>query len=373
MKRLLHFSPKLLCSALLNNHQMVHAIAYWKPRAENNNNQVSSGFDSINFPPSAYVRLNSHLLSKLNRLDDGEHETNTRASVTLYKRNEANKGGPFVVGLTDSERERIREQFYVVEVFESSKSKKFVFAKKKTNERDYIEELKSVNPTEYARDSGSRFHEVQFVRKFVCKETTAIDDEEDVEDASPPTDTKTKKKRKKRRYTVRVGRVEDAKAGSRMVCGSVVEVSRLDCVGVGDGKQEEEGDDGGEGAARTTKRKRTPPRSEKDAETDKKKLLRVLEKITATAEGILADERKENAKTAKAAKAGGGGEEEEDDEKATKKEEGKKTGEFVDATAKWTLLVDQNDSGEETTTTASSGFDVHPAAMYCALVASAFE
>ena len=156
---------------------MVHAIAYWKPRTENNNNQVSSQFDSINFPPSAYVRFNSHLLSKLNRLDDGENETNTRASVTLYKRNEANKGGPFVVGLTDSERERIREQFYVVEVFESSKSSKYVFAKKKTSEREYLEELKSVNPTEYVRDSGSRFHEVQFVRKFVCKETTAIDDE----------------------------------------------------------------------------------------------------------------------------------------------------------------------------------------------------
>jgi len=354
---------------------MVHAIAYWKPTKEDNENQASSSqFESINFPPSAYVRFNSHLLSRLNRLDDGENETNTRASVTLYKRNEANKGGPFVVGLTDAERERIREQFYVVEVFESSKSSKYVFAKKKTNERDYIEELKSVNPTEYARDSGSRFHEVQFVRKFVCKETTAIDDEEDVDDAFSPTDTKTKKKRKKRRYTVRVGRVEDAKAGSRMVCGSVVEVSRLDCVGVGDGKQEQEDDDGGEGAARTTKRKRTPPRSEKDAETDKKKLLRVLEKITATAEGILADERKENAKTAKAAKAGGGREDDDDDEKATKKEEGKKTGEFVDATAKWTLLLDQNDSGEETTTTtASSGFDVHPAAMYCALVASAFE
>ena len=235
-----------------------------------------------------------------------------------------------MVGLTDAERERIREQFYVVEVFESSKSKKFVFAKKKTNERDYIEELKSVNPTEYARDSGSRFHEVQFVRKFVCKETTAIDDEEDVDDAFSPTDTKTKKKRKKRRYTVRVGRVEDAKAGSRMVCGSVVEVSRLDCVGVGDGKQEQEqeDDDGGEGAARTTKRKRTPPRSEKDAETDKKKLLRVLEKITATAEGILADERKESAKTAKAAKVGGGGgeDDDDDDEESDKKRRGEKDG-----------------------------------------------
>ena len=302
---------------------MVHAIAYWKPTKEDNKNQASSSqFESINFPPSAYVRFNSHLLSKLNRLDDGENETNTRASVTLYKRNEANKGGPFVVGLTDAERDRIREQFYVVEVFESSKSKKFVFAKKKTNEREYIEELKSVNPTEYARDSGSRFHEVQFVRKFVCKETTAIDDEEDVDDAFSPTDTKTKKKRKKRRYTVRVGRVEDAKAGSRMVCGSVVEVSRLDCVGVGDGKQEQEDDDGGEGAARTTKRKRTPPRSEKDAETDKKKLLRVLEKITATAEGILADERKESAKTAKAAKVGG--EEEEKTTTTTRKRQKKK-------------------------------------------------
>ena len=304
---------------------MVHAIAYWKPTKEDNKNQASSSqFESINFPPSAYVRFNSHLLSRLNRLDDGENETNTRASVTLYKRNEANKGGPFVVGLTDAERERIREQFYVVEVFESSKSKKFVFAKKKTNEREYIEELKSVNPTEYARDSGSRFHEVQFVRKFVCKETTAIDDEEDVDDAFSPTDTKTKKKRKKRRYTVRVGRVEDAKAGSRMVCGSVVEVSRLDCVGVGDGKQEQEDDDGGEGAARTTKRKRTPPRSEKDAETDKKKLLRVLEKITATAEGILADERKESAKTAKAAKVGG--EEEEKTTTTTRKRQKKKRG-----------------------------------------------
>ena len=137
---------------------MVHAIAYWKPTKEDNENQASSSqFESINFPPSAYVRFNSHLLSRLNRLDDGENETNTRASVTLYKRNEANKGGPFVVGLTDAERERIREQFYVVEVFESSKSSKYVFAKKKTNERDYIEELKSVNPTEYARDSGVDF------------------------------------------------------------------------------------------------------------------------------------------------------------------------------------------------------------------------
>ena len=34
-------------------------------------------------------------------------------------------GDPFVVGLTDSEQERIREQFYVVEVFESSKSSKY--------------------------------------------------------------------------------------------------------------------------------------------------------------------------------------------------------------------------------------------------------
>ena len=299
---------------------MVHAIAYWKPtNGEQQQPSVFSQFESINFPPSAYVRFNSHLLSRLNRLDDGENETNTRASVTLYKRNEANKGGPFVVGLTDTERERIREQFYVVEVFESSKSSKYVFAKKKTSERDYLEELKSVNPTEYARDSGSRFHEVQFVRKFVCKETTAIDDEEDVDDAFSPTDTKTKKKRKKRRYTVRVGRVEDAKAGSRMVCGSVVEVSRLDCVGVGDGKQEQEDDDGGEGAARTTKRKRTPPRSEKTQKRTKRSSFEFSRKSRQPRKGFSPTREKKTQRRRKRRK-----QEEEEEKKKTRRESDKK-------------------------------------------------
>ena len=88
--------------------------------------------------------------------------------------------------------------------------------------------------------------------------------------------------------------MEDARAGSRIVCGSYVEVRMLDFVGGG----KDAGD---------AKRKRTASilaRSDADVENDRKKLIRVLEKLTATAEGIVADERKENNR----AKGGGGGE-----------------------------------------------------------------
>jgi len=370
-------------------------VAYWKPTAssggkykdaassENANNDAedhrvvfdkkkkkkSIPFETVNFPPSSYVRFNATQLEKLNRLDEevNAQKTRTRAEVTSYRRREPKERGPFVVGLTDQERGRIKEQFYVVEVFYDvqqqrgkgeeeveRRSEKFVFAT--TKGKNEIEELKEANAEEYVKDSGCRFHEVQYARRFVCKEVTAIDDEpteeaEEEASAKEKTNTKNKmKKRTKQRYAVRIGRVEDARAGSRMVCGSVVEVRRLDFVSDGGG-----GDDAGDEKA--TKRKR----SEKDAETDRKKLLRVLEKITATAEGILADERRENASAAAetggegagTAPAGGGAGEGND------ADGGEKSGEFVDATAKWTLRNATKDA-----------FDVHPAAMYCALIAS---
>ena len=368
-------------------------VAYWKPTAsssikdkdaalsENANDaedrvvfdkkkeKKSIPFETVNFPPSSYVRFNANALEKLNRLDEDidAQKTRTRAEVTSYRRREPKERGPFVVGLTDQERGRIKEQFYVVEVFYDvqqqrgkgeeeveRRSEKFVFAT--TKGKNEIEELKETNAEEYVKDSGCRFHEVQYARRFVCKEVTAIDDEpteeaEEEASAKEKTNTKNKmKKRTKQRYAVRIGRVEDARAGSRMVCGSVVEVRRLDFVSDGGG-----GDDAGDEKA--TKRKR----SEKDAETDRKKLLRVLEKITATAEGILADERRENASAAAetggegagTAPAGGGAGEGND------ADGGEKSGEFVDATAKWTLRNATKDA-----------FDVHPAAMYCALIAS---
>lgn len=327
----------------------------------------STILETINFPPSSYVRFNANALEKLNRLDEDVRvqKTRTRAEVTSYKRREPKERGPFVVGLTDVERERIKEQFYVVEVFYDDvrrtrrrrrgeegeeeeverRSEKFVFAT--TKENNEIEELKETNAEEYVKDSGCRFHEVQYARRFVCKEVTAIDDEA-AEEAEEEAKEKTNKtnKRTKQRYAVRIGRVEDARAGSRMVCGSVVEVRRLDFVSDGGCGGDDTGDD------EATKRKR----SDKDAETDRNKLLRVLEKITATAEGILADERRENAS---AAETGGEGAGTAPAGEGNDADGGEKSGEFVDATAKWTLRNATADA-----------FDVHPAAMYCALIAS---
>ena len=357
-------------------------VAYWKPTAsssikdkdaalsENANDAADRVFDkkkkksipfeTINFPPSSYVRFNANALEKLNRLDEDidAQKTRTRAEVTSYRRREPKERGPFVVGLTDQERGRIKEQFYVVEVFYDvqqqrgkgeeeveRRSEKFVFAT--TKENNEIEELKETNAEEYVKDSGCRFHEVQYARRFVCKEVTAIDDEA-AEEAEEEAKEKTNKtnKRTKQRYAVRIGRVEDARAGSRMVCGSVVEVRRLDFVSDGGCGGDDTGDD------EATKRKR----SDKDAETDRNKLLRVLEKITATAEGILADERRENAS---AAETGGEGAGTAPAGEGNDADGGEKSGEFVDATAKWTLRNATADA-----------FDVHPAAMYCALIAS---
>jgi len=341
------------------------------PKDGDKKRKKSTILETINFPPSSYVRFNANALEKLNRLDEDVRmqKTRTRAEVTSYKRREPKERGPFVVGLTDVERERIKEQFYVVEVFYDDvrrrrrrrrgeegeeeeverRSEKFVFAT--TKENNEIEELKETNAEEYVKDSGCRFHEVQYARRFVCKEVTAIDDEA-AEEAEEEAKEKTNKtnKRTKQRYAVRIGRVEDARAGSRMVCGSVVEVRRLDFVSDGGCGGDDTGDD------EATKRKR----SDKDAETDRNKLLRVLEKITATAEGILADERRENASAAEtggegAGTAPAGGEAGEGNDA----EGGEKSGEFVDATAKWTLRNATTDA-----------FDVHPAAMYCALIAS---
>jgi len=337
------------------------------PKDGDKKRKKSTILETINFPPSSYVRFNVNALEKLNRLDEDVRmqKTRTRAEVTSYKRREPKERGPFVVGLTDVERERIKEQFYVVEVFYDDvrrtrrrrrgeegeeeeverRSEKFVFAT--TKENNEIEELKETNAEEYVKDSGCRFHEVQYARRFVCKEVTAIDDEA-AEEAEEEAKEKTNKtnKRTKQRYAVRIGRVEDARAGSRMVCGSVVEVRRLDFVSDGGCGGDDTGDD------EATKRKR----SDKDAETDRNKLLRVLEKITATAEGILADERRENAS---AAETGGEGAGTAPAGEGNDADGGEKSGEFVDATAKWTLRNATADA-----------FDVHPAAMYCALIAS---
>ena len=335
-------------------------------------------------------------------IEEEEEEEKERAIVRLYKRNEPKRPGPFAVALTTEEKERIEEAFYVVEmvqkqkeeddhddeededarrtattwmdrskrvlsrdddenhhdeekntqhdddddddnkrrrrkIFSKKRSEKYIFVKTKDFE---LRELKDVDPEAYVKDSGCRYHEVRCARRFVCAEIACVDDEEKVSE----------EKCVKQRYAVRIGRVEDARAGSRMVCGSYVEVRMLDCVGGG----KDAGD---------AKRKRTASilaRSDADVENDRKKLIRVLEKLTATAEGILADERKENNRSAK----GGGGEN--DNSSATETNAKKVTtttttttyGEFVDDTSKWTLL------GE------NAAFDVHPAALYCAFAAS---
>ena len=333
-------------------------------------------------------------------IEEEEEEEKERAIVRLYKRNEPKRPGPFAVALTTEEKERIEEAFYVVEMVQKQKeeddhddeededarrtattwmdrskrvlsrdddenhhdeekntqhddddddnkrrrkktskkkrSEKYIFVKTKDFE---LRELKDVDPEAYVKDSGCRYHEVRCARRFVCAEIACVDDEEKVSE----------EKCVKQRYAVRIGRVEDARAGSRMVCGSYVEVRMLDFVGGG----KDAGD---------AKRKRTASilaRSDADVENDRKKLIRVLEKLTATAEGILADERKENNRSAK----GGGGEN--DNSSATETNAKKVTttttttyGEFVDDTSKWTLL------GE------NAAFDVHPAALYCAFAAS---
>ena len=306
--------------------------------------------------------------------EEEEEEEKERAIVRLYKRNEPKRPGPFAVALTTEEKERIEEEFYVVEMVQKQKeedeededarrtattwmdrskivvrrkntpsmkrrrrsqNEKYIFVKTKDFE---LRELKDVDPEAYVKDGGCRYHEVRCARRFVCAEIACVDDEEKVSE----------EKCVKQRYAVRIGRVEDARAGSRIVCGSYVEVRMLDFVGGG----KDAGD---------AKRKRTASilaRSDADVENDRKKLIRILEKLTATAEGIVADERKENNR----AKGGGGGEN--DNSSATETNAKKVTttrrtyGEFVDDTSKWTLL------GENAT------FDVHPAALYCAFAAS---
>ena len=100
---------------------------------------------------------------------------------------------------------------------------KYIFVKTKDFE---LRELKDVDPEAYVKDSGCRYHEVRCARRFVCAEIACVDDEEKVSE----------EKCVKQRYAVRIGRVEDARAGSRMVCGSHVEVRMLDFVG-GEGRR----------------------------------------------------------------------------------------------------------------------------------------
>ena len=50
-----------------------------------------------------------------------EDEEKERAIVRLYKRNEPKRPGPFAVALTTEEKERIEEEFYVVEMVQKQK------------------------------------------------------------------------------------------------------------------------------------------------------------------------------------------------------------------------------------------------------------
>ena len=349
-------------------------IAHWRPKVANVT--PSNNASSIEFNRRVRRRVdrrNFGIEKKEENNNPEEEEEKERSIVRRYKRNEPKRTGPFAVALTKEEKERIEEEFYVVEMVRQkneedededakrtattwmdrskmhdetdeeknsnkrrkTRSEKYIFVKTKNAKKDELRELKDVDPEAYVKDSGCRYHEVRCARRFVCAEIACVDDEEKVSE----------EKCVKQRYAVRIGRVEDARAGSRMVCGSYVEVRMLDFVGGG----KDAGD---------AKRKRTASilaRSDADVENDRKKLIRVLEKLTATAEGILADERKENNRSAK----GGGGEN--DNSSATETNAKKITttyGEFVDDTSKWTLL------GENAT------FDVHPAALYCAFAAS---
>ena len=365
-------------------------IARWRRRRPlSKEDGVKANDDATNFASNG-IEFNRRMRRRVDRNNTKEEENNTnpideeeeeeeekeRAIVRLYKRNEPKRPGPFAVALTTEEKERIEEEFYVVEMVQKQKeedeededarrtattwmdrskivarrkntpsgkrrrsqNEKYIFVKTKTKDFE-LRELKDVDPEAYVKDGGCRYHEVRCARRFVCAEIACVDDEEKVSE----------EKCVKQRYAVRIGRVEDARAGSRIVCGSYVEVRMLDFVGGG----KDAGD---------AKRKRTASilaRSDADVENDRKKLIRVLEKLTATAEGIVADERKENNR----AKGGGG---ENDNSSATETNAKNVTtttttrtyGEFVDDTSKWTLL------GENAT------FDVHPAALYCAFAAS---
>ena len=365
-------------------------IARWRRRRPlSKEEDVKANDDATNF--ASGIEFNRRMRRRVDRNntnqideeeeEDKEEEEEERAIVRLYKRNEPKRPGPFAVALTTEEKERIEEEFYVVEMVQKQKeededeededarrtattwmdrskivarrkntpsgkrrrsqNEKYIFVKTKTKDFE-LRELKDVDPEAYVKDGGCRYHEVRCARRFVCAEIACVDDEEKVSE----------EKCVKQRYAVRIGRVEDARAGSRIVCGSYVEVRMLDFVGGG----KDAGD---------AKRKRTASilaRSDADVENDRKKLIRILEKLTATAEGIVADERKENNR----AKGGGG---ENDNSSATETNAKKVTttttttttrthGEFVDDTSKWTLL------GENAT------FDVHPAALYCAFAAS---
>ena len=359
-------------------------IARWRRRPLSKEEDVfKANDDATNF--ASGIEFNRRMRRRVDRNttnpideEEEEEEEEERAIVRLYKRNEPKRPGPFAVALTTEEKERIEEEFYVVEMVQKQKeededeededarrtattwmdrskivarrkntpsgkrrrrrsqNEKYIFVKTKDFE---LRELKDVDPEAYVKDGGCRYHEVRCARRFVCAEIACVDDEEKVSE----------EKCVKQRYAVRIGRVEDARAGSRIVCGSYVEVRMLDFVGGG----KDAGD---------AKRKRTASilaRSDADVENDRKKLIRILEKLTATAEGIVADERKENNR----AKGGG----ENDNSSATETNAKKVTttrrrrrtyGEFVDDTSKWTLL------GENAT------FDVHPAALYCAFAAS---
>ena len=361
-------------------------IAHWRRPTKDvkANDATNNALSSIEFNRRVRRRVDRNtnaLIGEKEEEIEEEEEEKERAIVRLYKRNEPKRPGPFAVALTTEEKERIEEEFYVVEMVQKQKeededeededarrtattwmdrskivarrkstpsrkrrwrsqNEKYIFVKTKTKDFE-LRELKDVDPEAYVKDGGCRYHEVRCARRFVCAEIACVDDEENVSE----------EKCVKQRYAVRIGRVEDARAGSRIVCGSYVEVRMLDFVGGG----KDAGD---------AKRKRTASilaRSDADVENDRKKLIRILEKLTATAEGIVADERKENNR----AKGGGGGEN--DNSSATETNAKNVTtttttrrtyGEFVDDTSKWTLL------GENAT------FDVHPAALYCAFAAS---
>ena len=142
-----------------------------------------------------------------------------------------------------------------------SQNEKYIFVKTKDFEpRNW----KDVDPRRCGKTGGCRYHEVRCARRFVCAEIACVDDEEKVSE----------EKCVKQRYAKdRTG--EDARAGSRIVCGSYVEVRMLDR-----GRRKDAGD---------AKRKRTASmlaRSDADVENDRKKLIRISKNSRQPPKGL---------------------------------------------------------------------------------------
>ena len=263
--------------------------------------------ESLSEPKSSYALLNQRINDCLNTRCSEAQKAKTRSTCTFYRRRKR-EDERFSVGLSDSEMKRVREEFFVVEVFEEKKTKTvwidrdfdddfdydfdydevkstkhlFVVVKKKrdgamkestiytTNTKNdvygdddeySIEEVVDVSADDYVKDSGARYHEIQFARKFVCKTLEVVDDDDE--------DDSDLEKERKSRYKLNIGRMEDARAGSRIVSGCVIEVAKLTFRS---------------STATTIKTK------EVNTESELKNILAFIEKCTKSALGLLEDD-----------------------------------------------------------------------------------